>query len=356
MFKEPLRTELDGLDVLYPNYWSIPGLTRMHGKAMYYSVLPYTDQIHKEFGFNAIVASWAYPDGYAAGRLAMRYSCPLVIKVLGSDINNMSKIPWMRDRVTMALSRSQRVMAVSKALADGIMALGIEEEKIFIQHNGVDGHRFVIRDKAGARKHLELDADGLLVSYIGRLSPEKGVDVLIEAMGHLRRSGRQPITLLLIGDGPMRASLESRADELDLKQSVRFLGNQPHGQIPYWISASDALCLPSRMEGCPNVVLEALASGRPVAASRVGGVPEILREDCGALVPSDNPQALADAMENVVARQWDPEVLRGSVEYLSWNDVGKAYYDQLTEVLADRDALNRPQSSIRSDATSISTR
>jgi glycosyltransferase involved in cell wall biosynthesis len=111
-----------------------------------------------------------------------------------------------------------------------------------------------------------------------------------------------------------------------------------HDEVPSWISACDVLCLPSRREGCPNVVLEALASGRPVVASRVGGVPEILSPESGVIVDPENPAALAQGISAALDRGWDPRSLRDCVECLSWDDVGRSYHRQLVESLRERHA------------------
>jgi glycosyltransferase involved in cell wall biosynthesis len=97
------------------------------------------------------------------------------------------------------------------------------------------------------------------------------------------------------------------------------LGEQPPEEIARWMNAADVLCLPSRSEGMPNVVLEAGASGLPVVATRVGGIPEILAEDAaGYLVPPADPAALAGALERALARAWDPRAVRAAMQPLSW--------------------------------------
>jgi glycosyltransferase involved in cell wall biosynthesis len=100
------------------------------------------------------------------------------------------------------------------------------------------------------------------------------------------------------------------------------------------MSAVDVFCLPSRNEGCPNVILEALASGKPVVASRVGGIPELLTDgENGYLVPSEDPAALAGALAKALERRWDPEALRATVTFLSWDAVALTYQTILGEVL-----------------------
>ena len=95
----------------------------------------------------------------------------------------------------------------------------------------------------------------------------------------------------------------------------------------------DVLCLPSRREGCPNVVLEALASGTPVVGSAVGGVPELITGMNGILVPPGDAEALAAGLERALELNWDRQSLRDSVEFLSWEQVGTNYFHILQDAV-----------------------
>src|SRR5207247_6103231 len=110
-----------------------------------------------------------------------------------------------------------------------------------------------------------------------------------------------PPLIVLVGGGPAQGALEEEIQRRRLADHVRLAGPQPHREIPHWIAAADALCLPSHNEGCPNVVLEALACGRPVVASSVGAVPEFVDAESGAVVPPREPEQLAAALTAVVA-------------------------------------------------------
>lgn len=338
---ELLRTPREsqtGMETFLPAYWSAPRLTALHARALYTSVRPLVARLRREFPFDAILAAWAYPDAVAASLLARDFDCPLVVKVLGSDINAVPHNPRLRRQIQQGLGRAARVVAVSEALRDRLVDLGIAPERIVVQHNGVDGQRFSLRDRGAVREQLGVPTERPMICCVGRLSHEKGVDVLLEAMGRLAAAGRRDVDLRLIGGGDEEAALRARVGQLGIEQQVHFHGMRPHDEIPAWISASDVLCLPSRREGCPNVVLEALASGRPVVASRVGGVPELIHGDNGLLVPSEDPGALADALQTALAGTWDPQALRDSVEFLSWDDVGAMYHDTLATALEEHRA------------------
>ncbi|WP_052374103.1 glycosyltransferase family 4 protein [Chondromyces apiculatus] len=335
LIRTPRETHT-GIDALFPSYWSVPKVPQLHAAAVYHSLRPLLARIRREYPWDVLLAAWAYPDTAAAARFADEYETPLVTTVLGSDVNEAASWPALRPQISQALQRCQRVIAVSAALGERVEELGVPHERVTVLHNAVDGARFTPQDKAPARATLGIPEGVKLVLYAGYHLPEKGVDVLIEAMGKLDRMGRHDIHLLTVGGGPLLEPLKARAAALGLGERARLLGWALPKDIPGYMAACDVFCLPSRREGCPNVVLEALASGRPVVASRVGGVPELVREGDdpnGILVPADDPDALAQALAAAADRTWDPQALRSTVESLSWNDVGNRYRDILTDVV-----------------------
>jgi glycosyltransferase involved in cell wall biosynthesis len=217
-----------------------------------------------------------------------------------------------------------------------VEGLGVPRRKVIVQHNGVDGEEFAIRDRAEARRRVGVEHDRPIVLYVGNVKVGKGCKDLVEAMDPLvRRLGRDDVELDIVGSGDAQEALEARTRELGLEKNIRFRGRRLHTEVPLWMNACDVFCLASHMEGCPNVVLEALASGRPVVASRVGGIPELLDDDNGVLTPPRDPEGLARGLKEALERSWEPEKLRASVEYLSWEAVGDRYRDLLAEVLAE---------------------
>jgi glycosyltransferase involved in cell wall biosynthesis len=296
---------------------------------LYRSLRNHVAKIHREFPFDVILAAWAYPDAFAAALLAADYRCPLVVTVLGSDINDLAFRPSIRQKVRWALERAAMVVAVSAALRNRLVELGLPAERVAVQYNAVNGEMFKPRDKRDARARLGLPVDTPLVGYIGNFVREKGVDVLVEASGLLPRSGDRPATMVLVGSGPMQQQLQNRTNELGLAERVIFAGRRTHTEIPDWMSAFDILVLPSRSEGCPNVVLEALASGVPTVGTTVGGVPELLDRNNGVLVAPDDALSLASGIRAALEQDWSPDYLRSTVKYLSWDDVGRAYWDLL---------------------------
>jgi glycosyltransferase involved in cell wall biosynthesis len=116
--------------------------------------------------------------------------------------------------------------------------------------------------------------------------------------------------LVVVGDGPERRALERKAQADGVRGTVIFLGSRAHDEVALWMNAADCLCLPSRSEGLPNVVIEALASGLPVVASDVGACGELLAgEECARVVAPGDPAALAGALEGILRRRCDRPAL-----------------------------------------------
>lgn len=326
----PPHETTTGVDASFPTYWTLPRRHAMHGEAMYASVRSFVRRLRTEFPFDAILAAWAYPDAFAAARLAREFGCPLVTNVLGSDINALAAMPHLEPQIKQALGQSHKVIAVSHALRERVLELGISPDKVIVQHNGVDGERFRLQDRCEVRLRLGLAPDRPVVLYVGNWVAEKGVDVLVRAFARLSEEGNKSIQLALVGSGPLEPALRELVKQHSLEDQVRFCGRKSHAEIPDWMAACDVFCLPSLREGCPNVILEALSSGRPVVASQVGGVPELLSNETGVMVEAGNADALAKSLRSALEWRWNEEELRRSVRSRSWEEVGKNYYAALS--------------------------
>jgi glycosyltransferase involved in cell wall biosynthesis len=194
-----------------------------------------------------------------------------------------------------ALKRLDAVIAVSRPLGVELQRSGVPLESLHVVPNAFRDADPPL-ERSDARMALNLPLDGLVAGWVGRISPEKGLDVLIEAMEQLPGL---PLTLAVIGDGPHRPGLELRAERAGLRD-IRWYGVVPDaGRL---FRAFDVFVLSSRTEGTPMVLFEAMAAKVPIIATRVGGVPDILSGAEAALVPAEDPVALAGEIRTVCAR------------------------------------------------------
>ena len=335
--RAPAVERIEGFEVHHPRHLVTPRVLRFcYGDYMYWSLRGLFARLHAERPVDFLVAHYAYPDGYAALRLARRYQLPLLVKVRGSDVNLFTR-SWLRRRLTMAtLDGADRAVAVSKALGARIVALGLPSERVTIMPNGVDGERFAPRDRTLCRRELGLPEAPFLFLFIGALRPIKGVRVLLHAFRTIAR--RQPgrALLITIGGGDLKAELMDYAVRHGLEGQVRLLPPVPHAQVPRWIGACDCLVLPSTSEGYPNVLVEALAAERPVIASAVGGIPEIVVDGAtGILVPPGKVQSLVDAMQRMLDG-FTFDAAAGAASSRRWEDVADEMHALISAMLAER--------------------
>lgn len=330
----PLRGEVEGLPTWHPRYVLTPRVARdTYPAQMAAALLPALAAIRREYRFDVLMATWAFPDLVVGAMAARLFGVPLLAKVHGSDINVQTEFPRRRRQIRWALDRAHRVLAVSGALGDRLEELGVPREKIMVHHNGVDSSRFHPSDSVEARRELGLDPTGRHVLFVGYLVEAKALHDLLDAAARLRRAGRLDFTTHLVGCGPLEMSLRNLAQQLGVADRVLFHGRRPHVEVPRWMAAADVFCLPSVREGCPNVLLEALASGRPVVATRVGGIPELVGEDDAILVPPSAPDALAEALTQALGRTWDPAELHARTARFSWDSGAAALYEAAEEAL-----------------------
>jgi glycosyltransferase involved in cell wall biosynthesis len=175
----------------------------------------------------------------------------------------------------------------------------VPRERCHVVYNAIDtGDYRRRRSVAEAKRELGVPADARLIGAVGRLSPEKGFDLLIRAVVQLRQAG-QPLHLWIVGEGDARADLERLIGELGCGEYVRLLGHVADPKQFY--EAMDVFALSSIREGLPNVVLEAMAMETPVVATRTAGVPMLVEDgQSGLLVEPGSVQALAEGLKRLL--------------------------------------------------------
>lgn len=314
LFRDPdPRESVTDLDVDYVTYPALPALTRpFNGWLCAHAIA----DAATAFAPDVILAYWLYPDAFGAQRVARKLGVPFVAGARGSDIR-------VRDAISRGLTRgvvrgADRLLVVSADLGRlGVRDYGADATRVRVIANGCDSSIFHLRDRAEARRACGVTADAELVLYVGRLVAEKGLRELIEAMREVRKA-RPRAELVLVGDGPLQA--EFAAVAADPNERLRLAGAQPAARVAEWMAAADLVTLPSYSEGHPNVLVEALACGRPVVSTPVGGVPEVVDESCAILVPPRDVGALAAGLITVLNRDWDETALSRRFSR-SWADV-----------------------------------
>lgn len=194
------------------------------------------------------------------------------------------------------------MIAVSESLRMFLMRVGVPSHKVHHIANAwypTEG----ILCRSDARTTLAIPDRVVSIGWVGRLSHEKGPDVLIDAVGYLRDIA---LTVNVIGDGPERKNLEARAHARAVTSSIKFHGIIP--QASRYFAAFDVFALTSRTEGVPIVLFEAVSAGIPVVATKVGGVPEVVTGADAHLVASESPMAVAEGIRDVIERPEDAAI------------------------------------------------
>jgi glycosyltransferase involved in cell wall biosynthesis len=303
----PSGEKIGDLWVEHPRVFYLPRVGHALAPALYAaSLLPHVRPLRGKV--DVVLGSWAFPDGVAAVSLARTLGVPSVVKLHGSDLNVIGKMPAARAQLARALPRADRVVAVSRGLAEEARALGVEEARIALVPNGVDRELFQPRDRAEARRSLGLSELGRLIVYVGRLERAKGIGELLAAFRRLS-AARPELVLALVGDGAEAARCREVARDLPGRVVVTS-GARPLDEVARWMAASDVVVLPSWNEGTPNVLLEALASGRRVVATRVGGIPDVVSTPAlGELCAARDVVALGDALARGLDTPYDADAV-----------------------------------------------
>jgi teichuronic acid biosynthesis glycosyltransferase TuaC len=343
--KIPQRRWLNGVEILHPRYFTGPGysLHSIESIAYHSAARSQARKLREAFPFDLIHAHFTYPDGVVAVRLGKHFGVPVII----TEQNPWG--PWMdanrtvRRQAVWAARECTFHIAISKAVRDSITRLAGESEKLRIIPDAVDGSVF-----STPREQRKIPNQ---IVFVGAIRPVKGVDVLLKSLRLLLDQGRG-VKLVLVGESYFKsyqkeyARLQQMAKDLGLGESVRFAGKQALPELVRTMQESVALVLPSRAESFGMVLVEALACGTPVVATRCGGPEDIVADGMGVLVPPEDPAALARGIAEVLDRQasYEPRRLRAyAIERFGLDSVGARIEQLYSDALGRSLFLERQQ-------------
>jgi glycosyltransferase involved in cell wall biosynthesis len=284
--------------------------------------------IDQGFDFDVLDTYYFYPDGVAAILLGRHFRKPVVISALGTDINFIPQYALPRKMIQWAARNAAGITTVCQALKDGLVDLGVPESAVRVVLHGVDLQLFQPpENREELRAAMGLKRSTLL--SVGHLIERKGHHIAIEALKALPE-----MELIIAGDGPEQAALKRLANSCGVDSRVRFLGHVNQADLRTYYGAADALILASSREGIANVLLEAMACGTPVVATRVWGAPEVITApEAGVLVPERTAEALAASIKNLFRSYPDRRATRRFVERYSWAQTTKDHLALLNEIL-----------------------
>jgi glycosyltransferase involved in cell wall biosynthesis len=247
------------------------------------------------------VAIWHGHDykSNALGLLVSRFWPMHLVTTLHGWVRHTSRTPLYYRIDRFCLPRYEKVVAVSPDLYDASRAAGVSSDRCVLIENGIDTEQYLRRrTSAAAKASFGVPSTRLVIGAVGRLSTEKGFDLLIRATTHLLRDGIDA-ELWIVGTGDERQRLEDLISETRCGDRVRLLGYRADMIELY--EAMDLFVLSSLREGLPNVLLEAMALEVPVVATRIAGVPRLIRDETeGILIEPGREDELARAMGHVL--------------------------------------------------------
>jgi glycosyltransferase involved in cell wall biosynthesis len=310
----------------FPWYFYPPKVLRTrYGWFMWRSIRRTVRRVVERFAPDCVLSYWLHPDGEVAVRAARALGVPCGVIVGGSDALLLPRDPGRRKSIVRVVEEADVLITVSEGLKEKVIELGAPRAKVHAVHQGIDRDLFCPGDRAAARVRLGLPADQNALVWVGRMSPVKGLEILLDACALLRGHGTD-FHLYLVGDGPLQPELAARAEARGLSGSVCFVGPVVPRGLPDWYRAADLTVLSSWSEGIPNVLRESLACGTPFVSTRVGDVAELSPETADELVPPGDPAALAGAIRRTLAGQGGrPAACR----YPTWQEYADAIADLL---------------------------
>jgi glycosyltransferase involved in cell wall biosynthesis len=326
MAKAPREEIRHGIPVAHPRYPVLPKVgMNVAPVFLAQAVKPAIGRLIDEgFDFDLIDAHYFYPDGVAAAMLGRYFNKPVVITARGSDITLFPGYRLPRRMILWAANQAAGIITVCNALRDEVISLGVDPARVVSLRNGVDLELFRPTERAP-------DQPFTLVT-VGHLVPVKAQELIVGALPQLAG-----VRLVVAGDGPNRGMLEELARKLGVSERVDFLGAVPQAQLRAHYGAADAMVLASSREGWANVLLESMACGTPVVASRVWGTPEVVAApEAGVLMAERTPQGVADAVNALRANYPDRAATRRYAERFSWDDTTAGQLALFESVLAER--------------------
>lgn len=283
--------------------------------------------------FDIVLTPWLFPDACGVQRAIRHRSSQQLAIAQGSDVHRYLKMPMRRRAILRMAGEVGGIITRSEDLSSMLIAAGAPSAKIHPVYNGVDTGCFHPGSKTPIRSDLHLPADSLVAVFVGNFLPVKGIDLLLRSIAEASHRGIA-IHLVLIGSGPLEKDLRHLAGELGISEQLHWPGRLPPPQVADYMRASDVVCLSSHNEGLPNVVLEAMACGRPVISTDVGGIHEVLgrKNTTHALVSGRAPGNYAEALVRVLKELPAEEEISRFGSSFSWQNCARHHLQIMEQI------------------------
>lgn len=288
------RVEDVSMAPLYVPTWYVPKLgSHFNHHLMRWTLERSLRDVRRGYRWDVVLASWLYPDGWAAVEASRRHGAPAVLIAQGSDVHKYLSMPARKPAVLEAVNGASAVITRSRSLATLLGKAGADAAKLHPITNGIDTRVFNLNDRGMAKQKLGVPGDTRVLLYVGNLLDVKNPLMLVRCFAKLAGELKGgPLQLVMVGKGPLEQAVSAEARALGVEPQVRLMGPLHPGEVAEWMKAADLLCMTSRNEGLPNVILEAQACGLPVVGTDVGSTAEIVDEEWkGGVAPPGDVEA-----------------------------------------------------------------
>jgi glycosyltransferase involved in cell wall biosynthesis len=301
-------TKNTNIKLICPQYFTLP-LEQLRKRGPYLLSFSIMNNLKKHNLNFELVHAHRLDFAFSAVKIKEKYNTPVIVTCHGSDVYDFPfKDNYRYSLAKYVIKNIDFGIAVCKSDAKILNYLGLSKNKIELIPNGFNEMLFKPLSKIACRKKLKLPLEKTILLSIGTLHEVKGHSYLIDALktvSHIHKN----VLLIIIGTGPLENQLKKQITALELN-NVILIGWIPHNELIYWINSSDLFVLPSLNEGFPTVIPEAMACGKPVIGTQVGGIPDVISiNTVGLLVNSKDPESLAQGILDALNRRWDPEII-----------------------------------------------
>ena len=319
---------------LAPDYFWAPYIPRLGGMNHWLFAQAFARArrvLPPGFSPDAVLVPWLFPDACGVALQDAAWGARMVAVAQGSDVHRYLDMPFRRRAILGMSRRAKAIVTRSLDLENLLVGHGAQRDKVHTVYNGVDVGTFRLGSRTEARAELDQPQEARLLLFVGNFLPVKGLDMLLEAFARVKAALGQPVRLALIGGGPLEQALRAQAADLGISSEMLFLGRQAAPKVACWMQAADAVCMTSHNEGVPNVVLEALSSGRTPVCTDVGGISEVVEPVLGKrfLVPGRDARAYASVLLDALQHPPAESELHQAALSHSWENCAQKYYDLL---------------------------
>jgi len=311
----------------YPRYLGLPR-SLFHFRWFPFYLATRSLIVRSRFQPRAVHCHWLYPDAYAVLKWAKGMNIKTVVTIHGHAAVGLGIGGIGSSHYRTALQQVDHIIAVSSELRDILInEFATPPKKISVLHNGIDPKKFRPANRQWAREQLGLAQNRKIVLAVARLAVEKNLEMLIHAFAAIRQEN---CNLYIAGDGPLKEELANLIQSQNLGQKVTLLGGVNHEQLPLWYQAADVVCLSSAHEGCPVIVHEALACGKPVVSTSVGAVPDlIIRRELGLLSPPGDTAQFSANLNTALGTIWDEAAIAAVGRNSTWEALADKTVSQI---------------------------